>query len=206
MLSLLLAASLSLVPASDVHVGGMVGLQGSTLVGDDANDNAGWNADVGSNSSRSGLELGAFAEMESGHAGGRIGFAYSQKGCTREHSAPVRGDSWTQRLDYVEVPLELKLMSGDPRSPMRLCFLGGLYWAGLVSAWRTLDRVSNQDEWYGSAVGFSVGAGVQGVAAPVRVGVQVRLRRDVTTIFGPKANRDLDIHNQTAAVEFLVGI
>ena len=205
MLHLLLAVFLPLASA-DLHVGGLIGVQSTDLVGDDANDRVVDHADVGTTDPRSGIALGGFAEIESNRLGFRTSLLYSQKGWTRRFPPLIEGDRWRQRLDYLEIPLEVKVLSGAIYSPLRAYFLGGGYWAGLLSARRGLDGASNRSDWYSSAAGLSVGLGVQWNIPPARAAVQVRVRRDLTSIYGPDAKDDLDVYNQSIGLDFLIGL
>ena len=205
MLHLLLAVLLPLASA-DLHVGGQIGIQSTDLVGYDANDRVVDHADIGTTDPRSGVGMGGFAEIESERIGFRASLLYSQKGWSRRYPPLIEGDRWQQSLDYLELPLELKVLSGNTRSSLRAYLLGGGYWAGLLSAHRGLDGRSNRSDWYSSAAGLSAGLGVQGKVAPARLAVQLRVRQDLTTIHGPDARRDLEVYNQSIGIDFLVGL
>jgi hypothetical protein len=206
MLHLALSAVLSLFSAGDVHGGAIIGLQSSDLVGDDAKDRAGYPYLVGNSSPRTGIGIGGYAEVESGSLGARASLLLSQKGWSRDWPSADPVDHWTQRLTYLELPLEVKILSGGPKTAVRAYLLGGLYWAGLLSAYRSADDSDNRSDWYSSAAGFSLGLGAQGAVAPGRIGFQVRVRQDLTSICGPRIHRELDVHNMTIGADLLVGI
>ena len=203
-LASILACFLSLA-GSQVHLGGLFGFQGSTLVGDDAVDRAGerYPMQVGKAGTLSSAELGMALDFEWTNTSVRTGALYSAKGWTRQ-----TGDvTWEQHLNYFVLPLEFHLLAFAPSEPVRPYLMAGFYWASLANAEirsdddPRLDRRNTKD-WKPSTVGLSFGAGAQGAIHGYRVGAQMRIHRDLTVNF--KDSRDT--YNQAIGLDLFAGI
>ena len=191
---------------ADVHLGALFGIQGSTLVGDDAertnpppNDHR-----IGSVGTLSTGNIGIAMDFEQPNASVRLGAFYSAKGWTRQ----IGDVTWDQHLNYLAVPLELHLLALSPTASVRPYLAAGFYWAGLVAAeirsadYPELDE-KNTSDWKPSAAGVILGVGAQGKAAgKYRIGAQIRLHRDLTVNF--KDSRDT--YNQSIGLDIFAGI
>lgn len=200
MLSCLFAAS-----GPQVHLGGLFGFQGSTMVGDDAIDRPGesYPMQVGNGGNLSTAELGMALDFEWPYTSIRTGALYSAKGWTRR-----TGDiTWDQHLNYFVVPVELHLLAFAPSEPVRPYLAAGFYWAGLSNAeirsedFPQLERRNTKD-WKPSTVGVTLGAGAQGRILRYRVGAQLRIHRDLTVNFKDSH----DTYNQAIGIDLFAGI
>jgi len=191
---------------ADVHLGALFGIQGSTLVGDDADNLKAppYSMSIGNASTLSTGNIGMAMDFETPNASVRLGAFYSAKGWSR-HIGDV---TWDQHLNYFAVPVELHLIGLNPKEPVRPYLAGGFYWAGLVNAEiRSAEypdmNQKNTSNWKPSAVGVILGAGAQGkVAGKYRVGGQIRLHRDLTINFRDSR----DTYNQSIGLDIFVGI
>jgi hypothetical protein len=197
-----LAAS---VFGGELHLGALVGIQGSTLVGDDAynSTNTRYRPWIGSSGTLSTGQIGMAMDFESSNMGVRLGAVYSARGWTRR----VGDLTWDQHLNYLEVPVELHLIAFPATRSVRPYLMAGLYWGGLLNAEiRSADYPELNDrntaDWKPSAMGVSIGAGAQGKVDKYRIGGQIRLHRDLTVNF--KDSRDT--YNQSIGLDLFVGI
>ena len=205
---MLLAAILSCLPSASspqVHLGVLVGIQGSTLVGDDAVRRLGerYPREVGKPGTLSTGEIGMALDFEGANASVRTGALYSAKGWTRREGEVT----WEQHLNYFVVPLELHLIAFKPSEAIRPYLSAGAYWAARVNAEIRSDdypelNERNTKEWKPSTVGVSVGAGAQGKVQGYRIGGQLRIHRDLTVNFRDSR----DTYNQTIGLDLFAGI
>ncbi len=200
-----LLAVLFSLSGAQVHLGGLFGFQGSTLVGDDAVNKTSerYPLNVGKAGVLSTAQLGLGLDFEWPNYAIRTGALYSAKGWTRQ----IGDVTWDQRINYFVVPVEFHLLAFAPAEPIRPYLSAGLYWSGLSNAeirsadFPQMER-SNTKEWKPSAVGVSVGAGAQGRINRYRIGAQLRIHRDLTVNF--KDSRDT--YNQTFGLDLFAGI
>lgn len=200
-----LLASLCSLGAGQLHLGGLFGFQGSTLVGDDAVDRSAdrYSRQVGDAGTLSSAEIGVGLDFEWTNASVRTGALYSAKGWTRQ----IGDLTWDQHINYFVVPVELHLLAFSPQETIRPYLAAGFYWAGLANAEiRSSDypelEARNTKDWKPSTMGVTLGAGAQGRVQRYRIGAQLRLHRDLTVNF--KDSRDT--YNQTIGVDIFAGI